>query len=123
MEKARALVTVRDINLLCQHYKTYAQIEGRATRRKGVLEVRTAPRDEWVQPVAWIEWANDQRAALLRMAGGRSAQSHFGAFSTKTAHPSSCKLSAICTVSLIPPGLSSTATVTVARPSCALITM
>ena len=67
MEKAHALVNVRDINLLCQHYKTYAQIEGqarrrkitRARRRKGVLEVRTAARDEWVQPVAWIEWIND----------------------------------------------------------------
>jgi hypothetical protein len=54
MEKAYALVTVRDINLLCQHYKTYAQIEGRARRckitgarrRKGILEVRTAARDE-----------------------------------------------------------------------------
>ena len=64
MEKAFALVTVRDINLLCQHYKTYAQIEGqtgrrkitRARRRKGILEVRTAVRDEWLQPVAWIEW-------------------------------------------------------------------
>ena len=66
MEKAYALVNVRDINALCQHYKTYAQIEGqarrrkitRARRRKGVLEVRTAARDEWVQPVAWIEWIN-----------------------------------------------------------------
>ena len=57
MEKAFASVSVRDINLLCQHYKTYAQIEGRATRRKitrarrrnGVLEVKTAQtRDEWV---------------------------------------------------------------------------
>lgn len=28
MEKAHALVMVRDINLVCQHYKTYAQIEG-----------------------------------------------------------------------------------------------
>ena len=34
MEKAYALVNVRDINLVCQHYKTYAQIEGRARRRK-----------------------------------------------------------------------------------------
>jgi hypothetical protein len=67
MEKAYLLVTVRDINLLCQYYKTYAQIEGqtrrrkitRARRRKGVLEVRTAALDEWVQPVAWIEWVND----------------------------------------------------------------
>ena len=66
MEKAFALVTVRDINLLCQHYKTYAQIEGqtrrrkitRARRRQGILEVRTATRDEWLQPVAWIEWVN-----------------------------------------------------------------
>ena len=81
MEKAFALVTVRDINLLCQHYKTYAQIEGqtrrrkitRARRRKGILEVRTATRDEWLQPVAWIEWVNDQRAALLFMVGSRSA--------------------------------------------------
>ena len=48
MEKVHALVIVRDINLMCQHYKTYAQIEGRATRRKvtrarrrnGVLEVQ-----------------------------------------------------------------------------------
>lgn len=63
MEKAYALVTVRDINLLCQHYQTYAQIEGqskrrkitRARRRNGVLEVRPAARDEWVQPIAWIE--------------------------------------------------------------------
>ena len=67
MKKAYALVNVRDINLVCQYYKTYAQIESRATRRKitrarrrnGVLEVRTAARDEWVQPVAWIEWVND----------------------------------------------------------------
>jgi hypothetical protein len=66
MEKAYALVNVRDINALCQHYKTYAQIEGvarrrkinRARRRKGILEVRTAARDEWVQPVVWIEWVN-----------------------------------------------------------------
>jgi hypothetical protein len=32
MEKARALVNVRDSNLLCQHYKTYPQIEGVARR-------------------------------------------------------------------------------------------
>ncbi len=57
MEKAYLMVTVRDINLLCQHYKTYAQIEGetrrrkinRSSRRKGVLEVRTAARDEWLR--------------------------------------------------------------------------
>lgn len=67
MENARALVNVRDINLICQYYKTYAQIEGmtrrrkitRARRRNGVLEVRTASRDEWIQPVTWIEWIND----------------------------------------------------------------
>jgi hypothetical protein len=61
MEKARAMVNVRDINLICQDYKTYAQIEGvarrrkitRARRRNGILEVRTAARDEWIQPVAW----------------------------------------------------------------------
>lgn len=60
------MVTVRDINLLCQHFKTYALIEGqtrrrkitRIRRRKGILEVRTASRDEWLQPVAWIEWIN-----------------------------------------------------------------
>ncbi|BCL84664.1 hypothetical protein ccbrp13_71290 [Ktedonobacteria bacterium brp13] len=54
MEKARALVNVKDINLLCQHHKTYVQIEGmirrrkitRASRRNGVLEARTASRDE-----------------------------------------------------------------------------
>ena len=76
MEKAYALVTVRDINLLCQHYKTYAQIEGqtrsrkitRARRRKGILEVRTAARDEWVQPVAWIEWVNDLGVPIRYMA-------------------------------------------------------
>src|SRR2546428_9398082 len=75
MEKARALVNVRDINLVCQHYKTYAQIEGRAMRRKitrarrrnGVLEVRTAARDEWVQPVAWIEWINDMGVPVRYM--------------------------------------------------------
>ena len=73
MEKAHALVNVRDINLVCQHYKTYAQIEGRARRlkitrarrRNGVLEVRTAARDEWVQPVVWIEWIN-ARGVLIR---------------------------------------------------------
>jgi|GEM_PF-1639962 len=73
MEKAYALVNVRDINLLCQHYTIYAQIEGqarrrkitRARRRKGTLEVRTASRDEWVQPVAWIEWVNE-RSVLVR---------------------------------------------------------
>jgi len=76
MEKAYLLVTVRDINLLCQHYKTYAQIEGetrrrkinRARRRKGVLEVRTAARDEWVQPVAWIEWVNALGVTIRYMA-------------------------------------------------------
>jgi len=73
MEKAYLLVTVRDSNLLCQHYKTYAQIESetrrrkitRARRRKGILEVRTAAHDEWVQPVAWIEWVNS-RGVLIR---------------------------------------------------------
>jgi len=73
LEKAYALVNVRDINLLCQHFKTYAQIEGetrkrkinRARRRKGILEVRTAARDEWLQPVAWIEWIN-ARGVLIR---------------------------------------------------------
>ena len=67
MEKARALVNVRDINLIYQYYKTYAQIEGmtrrrkitRVRRRNGVLEVRTAARDEWIQPVVWIEWINN----------------------------------------------------------------
>ena len=34
MEKARALVNVRNIILVCQYYKTYTQIEGRARRRK-----------------------------------------------------------------------------------------
>ena len=76
MEKAFALVTVRDINLLCQYYKTYAQIEGqtrrrkitRARRRKGILEVRTAARDEWVQPVAWIKWVNDLGVPIRYMA-------------------------------------------------------
>lgn len=76
MEKARALVNVRDINLLCQHYKTYVQIEGmirrrkitRARRRNGVLEVRTASRDEWIQPVAWIEWINDLGVPIRYMA-------------------------------------------------------
>jgi hypothetical protein len=73
MEKAHALVNVRDINLLCQHYKTYAQIEGRTRRRKiprarrrnGVLEVRTAARDEWVQLVAWV---NDMGVTIRYMA-------------------------------------------------------
>jgi hypothetical protein len=76
MEKAYALVNVRDINLLCQYYKTYAQIEGetrrrkinRARRRKGILEVRTAARDEWVQPVTWIEWVNDMGVPIRYMA-------------------------------------------------------
>ena len=76
MEKARALVNVRDINLVCQYYKTYAQIEGtarrrkitRARRRNGVLEVRTAARDEWAQPVAWIEWINDMGVPIRYMA-------------------------------------------------------
>jgi hypothetical protein len=61
MEKACALVNVRDINLICHYYKIYAQIEGvarrrkstRARRRNGILEVRTAARDEWIKPVAW----------------------------------------------------------------------
>ena len=76
MEKAYALVNVRDINALCQYYKTYAQIEGRARRRKitrarrrnGILEVRTAARDEWIQPVAWIEWVNDLGVSIRYMA-------------------------------------------------------
>jgi hypothetical protein len=76
MENTYLMVTVRDINLLCQHYKTYAQIEGetrrrkinRARRRKGILEVRTVARDEWVQPVAWIEWVNDREDAIRYLA-------------------------------------------------------
>ncbi len=76
MEKSYVLVNVRDINVLCQHFKTYAQIEGqtrrrkinRARRRKGILEVRTAARDEWVQPVAWIEWVNASRDTIRYMA-------------------------------------------------------
>ena len=74
--KARALVNVRDINLICQHYKTYAHIKGmtrrrkitRARRRNGVLEVRTASRDEWIQSVAWIEWINDLGVPIRYMA-------------------------------------------------------
>ena len=76
MEKAYALVNVRDINAICQHYKTYAQIEGetrrrkinRARRRRGVLEVRTAARDEWVGPVAWVEWVNDRGVTIRYLA-------------------------------------------------------
>jgi hypothetical protein len=34
VEKARALLNVRDINLIRQYYKTYAQIEGVTRRRK-----------------------------------------------------------------------------------------
>jgi hypothetical protein len=76
MEKAHALVNVRDINLICQYYKTYAQIEGvarrrkitRARRRSGILEVRTAARDEWIQPVVWIEWINDLGVPIRYMA-------------------------------------------------------
>jgi len=33
-QRAHALVNVRDINLLCQYYKTYAQIEGWSRHRK-----------------------------------------------------------------------------------------
>jgi len=73
---AYLMVTVRDLNLLCQHYKTYALIEGEtrrrkinhARRRKGILEVRTAARDEWVGPVAWIEWVNDRGVTIRYMA-------------------------------------------------------
>jgi hypothetical protein len=76
MEKAYTLVNIRDINLVCQHYKTYAQIEGqsrrqkvtRARRRNGILEVRTAAHDEWIQPVAWIEWVNDLGVSIRYMA-------------------------------------------------------
>ena len=76
MEKARALVNARDINLICHSDKTYAQIEGmmrrrkitRARRRNGVLEVRTASRDEWIQPIAWIEWINDLGVPIRHMA-------------------------------------------------------
>lgn len=75
MDKAFALVTVRDINLLCQHFKTYAQIEGQARRRKitkvrrrkGVLEVRTAARDEWIQNVSSIEWVNSRGILIQYM--------------------------------------------------------
>jgi len=76
MEKARALVNARDINLISHSDKTYAQIEDmmrrrkitRARRRNGVLEVRTAARDEWIQPVAWIEWINDLGVPIRYMA-------------------------------------------------------
>jgi hypothetical protein len=63
MEKSQELVNIRDMNLICQYYKTYAEIEGmdrrrkimRSRRRSGNLEVRTAVRDEWIQPGVWIE--------------------------------------------------------------------
>lgn len=75
MEEKYLMVTMRDINLLCQHFKTYAQIEGqarkrkitRARRRKGVLEVRTASRDEWAQPITWIEWVNVRGVTIRYM--------------------------------------------------------
>ena len=75
MEKAYTLVTVRDINLLCQHFKTYAKIEEQARRRKitkvrrrsGVLEVRTAASDEWTQHVASIEWINSRGILIQYM--------------------------------------------------------
>jgi hypothetical protein len=61
MEKAHTLVNARDINLICQSYKTYAQIEGVARRRKitrtrrryGILEVRTAAREQ--HPLSKLE--------------------------------------------------------------------
>jgi len=73
--KAYTLVTVRDINLLCQHFKTYAQIEGetrrrkitKARRRKGILEVRTEAHDEWIQHVVWIEWINSRGVLIQYM--------------------------------------------------------
>ena len=42
MEKAHALVIVRDINLVCQHYKTYARLkaelqDGRSREPAGQL--------------------------------------------------------------------------------------
>ena len=67
MEHARALVNVRDMNLLCQKFgKVYALIEGetrrrkinRVRRRQGILEVRTAARDIWMGPATYIEWIN-----------------------------------------------------------------
>ncbi len=98
MEKAHALVNVRDINLLCQHYKTYAQIEGqarrrkitRARRRKGVLEVRTAARCEWVQPVAWIEWINDLGVTIRYMARSLTVPAWLARASESERGPSSC---------------------------------
>src|SRR5450755_313101 len=56
---AHALLNVRDINMICQEYgDIYALIDGekrrrkinRARRRQGVLEIRTAARDEWRGP-------------------------------------------------------------------------
>lgn len=32
MEETYLMVTVRDINLLCQHFKTYAQVEDQTRR-------------------------------------------------------------------------------------------
>jgi hypothetical protein len=34
----------------------------------GILEGRTAARDEWIQPVAWIEWINDLGVPIQYMA-------------------------------------------------------
>ena len=34
----------------------------------GILEVRTAAREEWIQPVAWIEWINDLGVPIRYMA-------------------------------------------------------
>jgi hypothetical protein len=76
MEKAHALVIVRDINLVCQHYKTYARLkaelqDGRSREPAGQMaswKFRTVARDEWVQPVAWIEWVNDLGVLIRYMA-------------------------------------------------------
>ena len=73
-EPVQIVLAVRDVNLLCREFgNVYALVAGETHRRKihrarrwqGVLEIRTAARDEWRGPVVWIEWLNP-RLGLLR---------------------------------------------------------
>ncbi|SRR5581483_3538880 len=93
VERGRAygLVNVRDINLICQEYEdVYALVEGKTRRRKinwarrrqGVLEVRTAARDEWKGPVTWMEWMSDlgmlaELATYTGTVGRREPRDHY----------------------------------------------
>ena len=75
MEKAHALVIVRDINLVCQHYKTYARLkaelqDGRSREPAG--QMASWKSEQWLVTNGCSplhdQWVNDLGVLIRYMA-------------------------------------------------------